>query len=63
MSRAFLLLLLILPARSQDELLLRWNQFAKDANEFIQTTDVNPQHRQKQKEKLAREWNLVYPLL
>lgn len=57
-----LVLLPLLPAQD-DERTLRWNQFAKDANEFVHTVDVNPEHRAKAKSKLAKEWDAVFPLL
>jgi hypothetical protein len=60
------ILLLSLTAIAQpadDELVLRWNQFAKDANEYLHSIDANAAHRLKQKEKLEEEWRKVYPLL
>lgn len=64
MKRLALLLVLLplLPAQD-DERVLRWNQFAKDCNEFVNSVDVNPDHRAKAKRKLAKEWDAVYPLL
>lgn len=52
---------LLLPA--QDERLLRWNQFAHDANEFINTVHIDKEHYEKDKHKLEKEWEAVYPLL
>lgn len=63
MTRALLLLLLLIPARGQDELVLKWNQFARDANEYVNTIERDHAQRLKHKKRLQAEWNAVYPLL
>jgi hypothetical protein len=45
-----------------DELVLRWNQFASDANLHINTTDVRPEKHEKVHEKLRREWEQLQTL-
>ena len=62
----FAILLVAAPAQDglrQDELLLRWNAFARDCNEYHNTVQVNPEKRRRLKERLNREWIAVYPLL
>ena len=63
MWRLVWLLILLAPAPAQDELMLRWNRFANDANDYLQTIEVNPERRAQHKARLAKEWNEVYPLL
>lgn len=63
MMRLVLLLMILLPAHSQDELQLRWNQFAKDGNTLIQSVAVDKEHRERLKKKWREEFEAVYPLL
>ena len=59
----FGLLLVFLSAQAQDERMLRWNQFAHDANDFINTVDLHSERHEALKRKLKTEWEAVYPLL
>lgn len=59
----FGLLLIFLSAQAQDERTLRWNQFAHDANEFINTVDTHSERHEARKRNLEAEWEAVYPLL
>ena len=42
-----------------DELVRKWNVFARDANQYLHTLDADPYRRLKRKEKLNREWEAV----
>ena len=63
MAILLLSLTAIAPASVDDEVVLRWNQFAEHANRFVHSVDANSERRQRDKEKLKREFEAVYPLL
>lgn len=44
------------------ELLLRWNEFASNANNHIQTNDVKRANHEKAHGKLDREWEALHAL-
>lgn len=63
MWRLAWLLILLVPAPAQDELMLRWNRFAQDGNALVQSVDANKEHRARLKRKWREEFEAVYPLL
>ncbi len=44
------------------ELMLRWNEFARNSNQHIQVVDVNREHHEKVHRKLEHEWEALHAL-
>jgi hypothetical protein len=45
-----------------DELLLRWNEFATDANRHVNTIEAKPTDQDKAHKRLDREWQSLKAL-
>jgi hypothetical protein len=45
-----------------DELMLRWNEFASNANNHIQTSDARRDKHEKTHRKLDHEWEALHAL-
>lgn len=59
---AFWLLFFQSPSGCEDEMELRWNEFAHAANTYVHVRDARPEQRMHDKHRLKQLWDAVYGL-